>query len=492
MSEELKAILYCDAGFLIDKRLGGFGIHGYTFTGEVPKRGTGNAKAIATAIGYVEAAEPDEKVTIVNYIDMCGAIPSAFSSNEAELVAFGKAMEYLLANIEVVEAKIYSDSRYVVQGINNWAEKWKSNGWKGSSGDIVKYKDLWVSTVDLWDELRATKPVTMEWIKGHNGHLGNECSDKMADKGLSLALNEDDENYCKVSDAQGYWSNASTTLPRMLDAPRFYTFTFDRERHLQTEGPFIYYTGTHGGKDKDHDFVGKVYTCNYLAVIKCKEADPIMETLIKEIYDLEDQRSGHVGAIVICNSQNLLSRRTYTEISEDGLRFARKSKKPLSISTSTGNELALELTPVGRGFRMLEVCASMHTILDEVDAGSANYVYEDLIPEFFMEVETKKGVVRKIKDTIDSSVKSIRYEGLFSTDKENKETFRQKVVLLLGDDLPDRNQLSAMATEVESMRFVSWRESNDSCRYGVHFVLKNGDSGFWCRYDSNLLLVRKK
>ena len=76
--------------------------------------------------------------------------------------------------------------------------------------------------------------------------------------------------------------------------------------------------------------------------------------------------------------------------------------------------------------------------------------------------------------------------------KKNKETFRQKVVLLLGDDLPDRNQLSAMATEVESMRFVSWRESNDSCRYGVHFVLKNGDSGFWCRYDSNLLLVRKK
>ena len=45
--------------------------------------------------------------------------------------------------------KIYTDSKYVKQGITEWINNWKLNGWKTSKKEDVKNKDLWTQLDNL-------------------------------------------------------------------------------------------------------------------------------------------------------------------------------------------------------------------------------------------------------------------------------------------------------------------------------------------------------
>ena len=38
---------------------------------------------------------------------------------------------------------IFTDSKYVIDGITSWVKNWQKNGWKNSKGKIVENLDLW-------------------------------------------------------------------------------------------------------------------------------------------------------------------------------------------------------------------------------------------------------------------------------------------------------------------------------------------------------------
>lgn len=80
----------------------------------------------------------------------------------------------------------YSDSAYVVNGINNkWVEKWEKNGWRTSSGE-VKNQDLWEELVRL---VRSCHAITFEKVKGHDGVQYNEECDRIAHEETQKAKN---------------------------------------------------------------------------------------------------------------------------------------------------------------------------------------------------------------------------------------------------------------------------------------------------------------
>lgn len=75
---------------------------------------------------------------------------------------------------------IYSDSMYVVQGMNAWVRSWKRSGWKRKAGAI--------QNLDLWrhmDSLRSAGLYSFVWVKGHNGNQMNELADKLAADGMA-------------------------------------------------------------------------------------------------------------------------------------------------------------------------------------------------------------------------------------------------------------------------------------------------------------------
>lgn len=95
------------------------------------------------------------------------------TNNRMELLAVVKALESLTDDCVV---KLFSDSKYVVDGINSHMGKWALRNWKTSVGAEVSNRDLWERIFEL-----STKHLIFpHWVKGHDGNTGNEIVDGLA------------------------------------------------------------------------------------------------------------------------------------------------------------------------------------------------------------------------------------------------------------------------------------------------------------------------
>ena len=95
------------------------------------------------------------------------------TNNRMELTAAIRALDVLKEKSKVI---IYTDSKYVLNGITIWIDGWKKNNWKNSNKKEVKNIDLW----KLIDKLNSFHSVEWNWVKGHSGNTGNEMADELA------------------------------------------------------------------------------------------------------------------------------------------------------------------------------------------------------------------------------------------------------------------------------------------------------------------------
>lgn len=95
------------------------------------------------------------------------------TNNRMELMAAIAALEALK---QPCEAVLFTDSKYVQQGISEWLAGWKRKGWKTSGGDPVKNQDLW----QRLDAAAQAHKIEWRWVKGHAGHPDNERVDALA------------------------------------------------------------------------------------------------------------------------------------------------------------------------------------------------------------------------------------------------------------------------------------------------------------------------
>jgi len=83
-------------------------------------------------------------------------------------------------------ADLYTDSEYVMKGLNEWLPGWKLRGWKTAAKKPVKNQDLWQAL----DEANARHKVRWHWVKGHAGNDGNEYVDRLANQAIDTLLGE--------------------------------------------------------------------------------------------------------------------------------------------------------------------------------------------------------------------------------------------------------------------------------------------------------------
>ena len=95
------------------------------------------------------------------------------TNNRMELMAAIQGLEALTRG---VEARIFTDSTYVKDGITTWIHKWKKNNWRTSARKPVKNVDLW----QRLEQALADHQVEWRWIRGHTGHPDNERADSLA------------------------------------------------------------------------------------------------------------------------------------------------------------------------------------------------------------------------------------------------------------------------------------------------------------------------
>jgi len=90
------------------------------------------------------------------------------TNNRMELKAVIEALKKLK---EPCEIELFSDSTYVLKGINEWLEGWIKKNFKN-----VKNVDLWKEFVNI----SKNHKINVNWVKGHSGHKENEICDKIA------------------------------------------------------------------------------------------------------------------------------------------------------------------------------------------------------------------------------------------------------------------------------------------------------------------------
>lgn len=100
------------------------------------------------------------------------------TNNRMELMAVIEALRALKRPCIV---NIYTDSQYVQKGISEWIHGWKARGWKTADKKPVKNADLW----QVLDEAQKPHQITWHWVRGHNGHPGNERADALANRGVA-------------------------------------------------------------------------------------------------------------------------------------------------------------------------------------------------------------------------------------------------------------------------------------------------------------------
>jgi ribonuclease HI len=110
--------------------------------------------------------------------ELFGGEPST-TNNRMELMAVIQALEALKRPCAVT---LYLDSQYVLKGITEWLPGWKKKGWKTASKQPVKNQELWQRLDDLI--ANSGHVIDWRWVRGHNGHPGNERADALANKGV--------------------------------------------------------------------------------------------------------------------------------------------------------------------------------------------------------------------------------------------------------------------------------------------------------------------
>ena len=104
--------------------------------------------------------------------ELSGSEPDT-TNNRMELTAAIRALQALT---EPCRVDLYSDSKYVLDGITKWVEGWKRRGWKNASKKPVRNADLWHELIDAAER----HDMTWHWVRGHDGHPENERVDRLA------------------------------------------------------------------------------------------------------------------------------------------------------------------------------------------------------------------------------------------------------------------------------------------------------------------------
>ena len=97
------------------------------------------------------------------------------TNNRMALAGAIGVLEWLHRQWRSAAVTYVSDSKYLVQGMNEWIHAWKARGWKRKGGEIENLA-LWQKL----DQAAAGHHLRWQWVEGHAGHAKNEYADSLA------------------------------------------------------------------------------------------------------------------------------------------------------------------------------------------------------------------------------------------------------------------------------------------------------------------------
>ncbi len=477
------AVLYTDGG-CDHATAAGWGVHGYLFTMEPAKQGTGNPKALPTPTGYKMGGTGKPEITLTHYVDAFGSVTQNATNNVAEALASLNALK-LVKDIGVKDVTLIKDSQYALQGFDKWMGDWQKNNWIKKDGTPVSNVGIWKEIYNLKADL-VSDGVTFktQWIKGHSDNLGNDRADELATAGKMAARNQNPRESLRISDAKGFW-NTKNERNRMFSLPNWFFVPGGNNEPTAPGDRHVYYIGT---IRDDIELIGKAIADASFAVLFLKERDPVLDILKQ---GTEDMYVGRPQGVMVGYLDQVFKPAVYEEFSSFGRDLLIKDRRNRRLMTKDKKLVLHEADPPGLSFRLMDHLGILHDrLLDHLKADPKSHLRTtDLTDIIYEKTESKGKVSVKLRNTITSGTRSLQVDGTYRS--ESAQDKQLSIVLTMAQDLPDRNTLNALAGEDAKVTLLTWPESTRAVRFAT-VIESNGDIGLWAGPYSNLQMLPLK
>jgi ribonuclease HI len=480
-----RAVVYTDGGHRSQWDCGGYGAHGYITDGQLATKGDGS-KVTPTLGGYLDHKDKNAHVQILQYFDLHGPLTEA-TNNIAEVQAAIRSLEALFEQRETYNLTyvlILSDSKYLVQGVNENLAKWSKNQWRKADGEEIANKDRW-QTLHQWLETFRQHDIVVEmnWVKGHSTDLGNQYADLQATRGLLLAEKGYTEETLLWTDPKGYWSHKAD--PAKLLAKGYWYFTTNSGIPMveAEEGDYtVYFLGNH----KEDAFLGKPISDGSFGVVYLRTPDPVLECVRAHqntAVPLGEQR------LFIADLAKLRQPYYYRDICDhEDRRIYVRPEREAHLYSADHTRLTREMRPARRSFQVLEHLAFLQWVLECYRTESSLLPIQSTdITSYFYETTTDKKdrEITQLRSDVETTQRSLRANVTYQVTDAPQSI---EMDLVLNVDLPSRNTLNAIAAKSPQVMALTWRNSDAAFRYATVVYCDEG-IGIYSSLYSNLYVV---
>lgn len=483
-------VIYCDGSARPNPGKVGLGAHGYLYhynhDDDIKKSNIENF--IATDKGYIDTLTDDYKenglndakpVIPVYYIDFIESMDFDGTNNKGESRCL-KVVLQKLKEFNFEKLYVLCDSEYVVNGCKSWAEEWERNNWKRKDGMSVINASEWIDILDLLRYYRKTVNFSINWVRGHNGNRGNEKADYLSVIAMNLSTAGIVRSEFKLSVAKGY-NKVDVEKHPFLNFKRLY---FNSKSEFNILGS--YFLADPGVNDI---YIGKRLPETGFSVIKFKEKDKLLESIIQRQTDLSAE---HHNNIVMLKMDRLYHKDIYPYATEFGGYCLLKDKKTINLNFLDNKPLTVQMSPAGLSLRAIETFNFLDELLErfikysdigfENDHNNIDLIKHDLTDILFDTKVTKNNKLKyELKKQFGVGVEKHIYE-LNMGEKYGNKQF--KIPLLFGLDILPRNNLKKLEDSNPIISLITWKDSSHSFRYATIISCDSG-IGIWSNFFSD-------
>ena len=494
-------VLYSDGGARPNPGFAGWGLHGYLYENVVPKKGSGNPTQLPTAKGYIPkgTADKSQEVKMISYFDGFGSLMPGSTNNMGEMYGALHAMRHA-AQFDIKKLNVYTDSKYVIGGVEQYMHKWKMNGWKKGDGSEPSNLDDWKNLDAAYSALKDRGvEVKFNWIKGHNDNFGNEKADVYATMGVMLSkATKTTRSEVTTTASDGYWKYDTDRHPMVAASRVYFNSLGDYIR------PGHYDLGEHG---KDDDLLGTRTTDGAYSVVRLQKPEEIIEfyrNLASELAGPENDTifmgrmdriyNSEVHRLVTTHGRLALNATTLPRVTICSL-IPEEVKDEDEESGKREDVLVKELRPARIAVRAVEALGDIEGRLDDYLQHSPLITTTDLTPILY-ETEVKKGKkgeedksIFKLKADYNVGFAALNVDANYQDEKG--ETVTAPITLTLGIDLLNRNSLKRLEETVDKVTLITWKEAPSVFRFAT-VIEASGDIGIWAGCYSNYRYITER
>lgn len=493
INPDVGLVLYTDGGCKPSRGIGGWGVHGYSYSIEPLKKP--NRKTDATSnFGYIDTVGVGSIVNadqvwrierkegpdvtchqVINYYDGLGSLIPESTNNIAEITAASKALS-IIEEVRPKQACLLLDSDYVRIGLTEWVTTWEARNWLKADGTPVHNADLWKDLVAQYRDVKSYVDLSCLYVRGHSDDLGNDRADNLATRAIIAGRKGIEVEEITVSQATGY-DKYQNNINRLFAYPRWYFVCNTHTDNATSTNHFAYHLGTNV---KEDDIDGKAATDTSFAVLYVKEPEVVLDK-VREFHN-ETTQHGYTNVVKV-SLDVAFNPYNYDDVLLNGCRYMER--KGSAVLDSHERVVTLERNTPHLVFRTLGVFGHLEQLLEDFISGTHKLAGAKDITDLFYEKVTVKN-----KETVQLSKdfkQSTKFRDALVSCILGEVATDFKVRLTVGLDIPNRNTLVALAAKEPEVYLLHTVEGSNSIR--IHVVIKSGDDySIWSSVYSNLYI----